>query len=96
MIIRAKAPLRLGLAGGGTDVSPYCDDFGGYVLIASIDMYAYCTLEVTNDYKISFYAADRDEFFEIESVQSLELDGKLVLRSICTKIFLTKKQLISH
>ncbi len=63
MIIRSKAPLRLGLAGGGTDVSPYCDDFGGYVLNATIDMYTYCTIEVTNDNTILFHAADRNEFF---------------------------------
>ncbi|QHW31547.1 dehydrogenase [Paenibacillus rhizovicinus] len=79
MIIRAKAPLRLGLGGGGTDVSPYCNEYGGYVLNATIDMYAYCTIEVTNDEKLSFYAADRGEYYESESLSTLELDGHLSL-----------------
>lgn len=79
MIIRSKAPLRLGLAGGGTDVSPYCDEFGGVVLNATINLYAYCTIIPTDDGKISFYASDREEYFETESCDRIPIEGSLQL-----------------
>ncbi|MCI8514223.1 MAG: dehydrogenase [Lachnospiraceae bacterium] len=79
MIIRSKAPLRLGLAGGGTDVSPYCDQYGGCVLNVTIDMYAYCTIEPSDDGRITFYAADRDELFTSESLPELFIDKLLPL-----------------
>lgn len=79
MIIRSKAPLRLGLAGGGTDVSPYCDIYGGAVLNATIDMYAYCTIEPTNDNKIIFMSSDRNEKFECESKSFIEIDDQMIL-----------------
>ncbi len=79
MIIRCKTPLRLGLAGGGTDVSPYSEQFGGYVLNATISMYAHCTIEVTNNGLVEFYAADRKESFESKAVEHLKIDGNLDL-----------------
>lgn len=78
-VIRSKAPLRLGLAGGGTDVSPYCDLHGGAVLNAAIGMYAYCTIEPLTDDKVVFVAADRDETFENSALSSFIYDGILDL-----------------
>jgi len=57
MIVRAKAPLRLGLAGGGTDVSPYSELHGGLVLNATIDLHAHCTIAEGGE-GIRFVAAD--------------------------------------
>ena len=79
MIIRSVAPLRLGLAGGGTDVSPYCDIYGGAVLNATISLYAYATIEPRNDGKIEIISVDRNESMIMDSKPELEIDGKLDL-----------------
>jgi D-glycero-alpha-D-manno-heptose-7-phosphate kinase len=76
MIIRSKAPLRLGLAGGGTDVTPYSDIYGGATLNATISMYAYATIIPTNDGKIVFKSLEKNERFEIKSCEIIPIDGK--------------------
>ena len=60
MIIRSKAPLRLGLAGGGTDVSPYSELYGGYILNATISLYAHCTIKETDNDLITIISRDLD------------------------------------
>lgn len=79
MIIRSKAPLRLGLAGGGSDVSPYSDLYGGLILNASINLYAYCTISERNDGIIVISAPDIDQTLQLPATLSLPLDGKLDL-----------------
>ena len=79
MVIRSKAPLRLGLAGGGTDVAPYSDIYGGAILNATISMYAYATIKPRNDNKIIIHSLDKDERYEFESHDQLSLNGKLNL-----------------
>lgn len=56
--VRSRAPLRLGFGGGGTDLSPYCDDHGGVVLNGTIDRYAYAHVTTRKDDRIVFRADD--------------------------------------
>lgn len=79
MIIRSKTPLRLGLAGGGTDVSPFCDLYGGCVLNVTINMFSYCTIIPKNDGKIVFVSPDRNIRLEFDSKESLSIDKALPL-----------------
>lgn len=79
MIVRSRAPLRLGLAGGGTDVSPYCDRYGGAVLNATIDLYAYTIIEPTEDGRVRFIASDIGECFEAAADEAMDIAAPLIL-----------------
>ena len=79
MIIRSKAPLRIGLAGGGTDVSPYSDLYGGAILNATISLYAHATIIPTDDGKIRLNAADKGVQLIFDSCEELPLNGELDL-----------------
>ena len=79
MIIRSKAPLRLGLAGGGSDVAPYCDWYGGCILNATINLYAHCTIIERKDGIIRIEASDLEQVVEYQTSNQLPLDNRLDL-----------------
>jgi len=78
-MVRCKAPLRIGLAGGGTDVSPYTDQFGGAILNATVSLFAYAFLKLRTDQNVILKAMDRQEEVKVEVSSYLTLDGKLDL-----------------
>ncbi|GAB2813138.1 GHMP family kinase ATP-binding protein [Ferruginibacter profundus] len=80
MIFFSKAPLRIGLAGGGTDVSPYSDLYGGAVLNAAISLAAHATIEPITENKIIIEAPDRNEKQEFNCGIPLPIDGTLDLQ----------------
>ena len=87
MIYRSKAPLRIGLAGGGTDVSPYSDLYGGAILNATISLYAHATLEPLPDKRIILTATDRQEELIYDWSKELPINGKLdLLKGVYNRI----------
>ena len=82
MIYRSKAPLRIGLAGGGTDVSPYCDLYGGAILNATISLYAYATIEPLDEPNIIIEAVDRGESVSFDKSDKLPINGTLDLAKV--------------
>ena len=87
MIYRSKAPLRIGLAGGGTDVSPYADLYGGAILNATLSLYANATIEPINERKIILEAIDRGEEQVYDWQDALPINGELdLLKGVYNRI----------
>ncbi len=87
MIYRSKAPLRIGLAGGGTDVSPYSDEFGGAILNATISLSAHASIEPLDEPIIIVEALDRKELQQFDLSTSLPIDGTLdLLKGVYNRI----------
>jgi D-glycero-alpha-D-manno-heptose-7-phosphate kinase len=79
MVIRAKAPLRISFAGGGTDVPPFPQLEGGCVLSTTISRYAYCTLQLREDHNVVVHSLDYGLSVTYPPEDALEYDGKLDL-----------------
>lgn len=79
MLFRAKAPLRIGFAGGGTDISPYRDIYGGYALNAAINKYAFTSLQMLPTNKIEVHSLDYDYIAHYHVDEPMPFDGQMDL-----------------
>jgi D-glycero-alpha-D-manno-heptose-7-phosphate kinase len=87
MIYRSKAPLRIGLAGGGTDVSPYSDLYGGAILNATVSLFAYANIETIAEKTILLHAMDKKEEQQYAWNAALAIDGQLdLLKGVYNRI----------
>jgi D-glycero-alpha-D-manno-heptose-7-phosphate kinase len=77
--IRAKTPLRVSFAGGGTDVPPFPEREGGLVLSATINRYAYGALAPRDDGNIGVESVDYGLTDYYGQEDSLAFDGRLDL-----------------
>lgn len=90
MLIRAKAPFRISFGGGGTDVPPFCWEYGGAVVSTTIDKYAYATLRPIKLRKINLHSID----YNLEKtfkLGELEYNGELDLIKAAINEFNVKR-----
>jgi D-glycero-alpha-D-manno-heptose-7-phosphate kinase len=87
MIYRSKAPLRIGLAGGGTDVSPYSDQYGGAILNATISLSAHASIEPLDTKEIIIESLDQKQMQRFEWAKELPVTGTLdLLKGVYNRI----------
>ena len=85
--IRARAPLRISFAGGGTDVPPFPAEEGGCVLSATIDRFAYGSLNPRDDRQVTIESVDFKTSAEVSLDEEILYDGHLDLIKAAVKRF---------
>lgn len=76
-IWKARAPMRIGFFGGGTDVSPYDQQYGGKVLNCTINLFVRCMMRPSPTPGITIRSLDLEEVSR--NVTGRQWDGRLSL-----------------
>lgn len=80
---RAKSPLRISFAGGGTDIEPVFREIGGAVLVSTIDKYSYVSISPRTDHKISIRSLDYNTEVEYHREEKPLYNNVLDLPKAC-------------
>jgi D-glycero-alpha-D-manno-heptose-7-phosphate kinase len=78
-VVRARTPLRISFAGGGTDVSPFPETEGGAVLSATIDRYVHGSLVTHAHSHVNIESRDYGITVQLAAGGAIEPDGNLDL-----------------
>ncbi len=76
---RARAPVRIDLAGGWSDVPPFSAEAGGAVVNVAISRYSYATLFANDSGEFILESADYDQYIHARHNRELEYNGSLDL-----------------
>jgi D-glycero-alpha-D-manno-heptose-7-phosphate kinase len=68
-VIFSRAPLRISLGGGGTDLPSYYEQHGGFLVSAAIDKYAYMLTHTTFQRKYRMKYAELEEVEEVSQIR---------------------------
>ncbi len=75
----ARAPLRISLAGGGTDLPVYYEQYGGFVISTTIDKYVYVHVAPNGPDSTQITSADYQTFYRYHCGTPLDWKGELAL-----------------
>lgn len=86
VVVRAKVPLRISFAGGGSDFAEHFEQHGGAVVSVTIDRYCHGILVKRDDKKIVLHSYDYDSRVEADDISELQYDGKLDLMKAVVRV----------
>jgi D-glycero-alpha-D-manno-heptose-7-phosphate kinase len=75
----ARSPVRISLAGGGTDLAAYYVEHGGLVVSTTIDKYFYVFVNINGTETVQITSSDYHTFFRQRRGEPILWDGDLSL-----------------
>lgn len=71
--VKSRAPLRIGISGGGTDIESFSKIHSGCVINGAINLYSTCLIKLTNNKYHIFTSLNNNKSIKIHKNRDLEL-----------------------